>query len=207
MRGLVALVSGLAVFAPPALARPPIVQDRIPYGPQRRAEMASYSFRHYGSASWRLTPRVIVLHFTDGPSYTSAWSTFASDTSQLGELPGVCAHFIVDKDGTIYQLVSLRVRCRHAIGLNHVAIGIEMVQETAGHSSHWADQQILGRRRQIRSALRLVRYLRARFKIAIRDVIGHAMANGHRLFRDDEGWTNDHDDWIASDVRAFRRRL
>jgi beta-N-acetylhexosaminidase len=33
---------------------------------------------------------------------------------ELHELPATCAHFIVDKDGTIYQLVALTTMCRHA---------------------------------------------------------------------------------------------
>ena len=33
--------------------------------------------------------------------------------------------FLIDKDGTIYQLVSLRYICRHTVGLNDRAIGIE----------------------------------------------------------------------------------
>ena len=52
-----------------------------------------------------------------------------------------------------------------------------------------------------------MRWLQARYHIAKRDVIGHAMANHHRLFKDLEGWRNDHVDWQAADVRAFRRRL
>ena len=59
----------------------------------------------------------------------------------------------------------LNVRCRHTIGLNHVAIGIEMQQQT-GPGAHWADQQILHRPRQVRAALRLVRWLQARYHIA-----------------------------------------
>jgi N-acetyl-anhydromuramyl-L-alanine amidase AmpD len=194
-------------FAALAAPAPAIHADPIPYGSARKRQMAGYSLRHYGFKQWRLHPKVIVLHFTAGNSYQSAWNTFAANAPNRGERPGTCAHFIIDKRGRIHQLVSLKVRCRHAIGLNHVAIGIEMVQETAGHGSHWADQQILNRPRQVKAALRLVRYLQGRYRIRTRDVIGHAMANDHRLFRDDEGWVNDHTDWLAEDVRAFRRRL
>ena len=38
-----------------------------------------------------------------------------------------CAHFIIDRDGTIYQLVRLNLMCRHTVGLNWAAIGIEHV--------------------------------------------------------------------------------
>jgi N-acetyl-anhydromuramyl-L-alanine amidase AmpD len=196
----------VAVALAAALAAPPIVHDPIPYGAERRRQMAAYSQRHYGYASHRLRPQVIVLHFTASDSYSSAWNTFANNSPNRGEMPGTCAHFVVDKAGVIHQLVPLSLRCRHAIGLNHRAIGIEMVQET-GQGSHWADQQILGRRAQIGAVLRLVRWLQGRYSIAKADVIGHAMANDHRLFEDREGWRNDHSDWLAPDVRVLRSRL
>jgi N-acetyl-anhydromuramyl-L-alanine amidase AmpD len=39
----------------------------------------------------------------------------------------VSSHFVVDRDGTIYQLQPVTRFARHCIGLNHVAIGIENV--------------------------------------------------------------------------------
>ena len=50
--------NGFAVFALALVVAPPrpvIVQKPIPYGPRRRAEMAAYSKRHYGTAQWRLS--------------------------------------------------------------------------------------------------------------------------------------------------------
>ena len=117
-----------------APAKPHIVQKPIPYGAQRRAEMAAYSKRHYGTAQWRLTdPKVIVEHYTASETFSSAYNTFAPDhpDSELHELPGTCAHFVIDKDGTIYQLVPLWIRCRHTVGLNWTAIGIEHVGTSA----------------------------------------------------------------------------
>ena len=209
-RPLLAATAAIALctlLPAPAIPAPKIVDDHIPYPKSRKHQMARYSKRHYGKRAWRLTNhKVIVLHFTGGGSYTSVWNHFASNAPNRGELPGVCAHYVVGKDGTIHELVRPRVRCRHAIGLNHVAIGIEMVQRT-GPGSHWADQKILHRKPQIRAALRLVRYLRNRYDIKLRNVIGHSMANDSRFFKDLEGWTNDHTDWLARDVREFRRRL
>ena len=187
--------------------RPPVRKEPIPYSHKRKREMAAYSKRHYGHSRWRLKHvHVIVLHFTGGNSYSSARNTFASDTPDRGELPGVCAHFIVGKDGVIHQLVPTTIRCRHAIGLNHVAVGIEMVQPT-GRGSHWADRQILRRHPQISSVLKLVRFLRSKYHVKMKDVIGHAMANDSRYFKDLEGWHNDHTDWLPGDVRTFRKRL
>ena len=78
--------------------KPRIEFDPIPYDRERRRQMANYSYRHYGAREWRLDPRAIVLHYTAGPTYESAFSTFASNAPSLGEKPGVCAQFVVDKD-------------------------------------------------------------------------------------------------------------
>jgi hypothetical protein len=204
-----AVAAGPGASRSPARAtlRPPIHDDRIPFGKERKRETAAYSRRHYGQSTWRLRhPHVIVLHFTATSTYGAARNTFASNAPELDELPGVCAHFIVGKRGTIHRIVPLRIRCRHTIGLNWTAVGIEMVQEDVG-SSHQADEAILHRRPQIRAALRLVRWLQARDAIKTRNVIGHAMANSSPYFKDLEGWRNDHTDWLRQDVRKFRRRL
>lgn len=189
-------------------SRPRVVQQPIPLTHTRLAETAAYTLRHYGVSTTRLRPKLIVLHFTasGAGSEPGVHALFASDAPNRGELPGVCAHFVVDQDGTIYQQAPLTVICRHAIGVNDRAIGIEMVQ-LSGASSHWADQQILHRRAQIRSVIRLVRWLQFRYGIATNDVIGHAMVNDSPFFHDLEGWRNDHTDWQAEDVRALRKRL
>ena len=124
-------VHGTAAAAPQKTAaapRPDIVVKLIPFGAKRRAETAAYAQRHYGTSTWRLDhPHVIVEHYT--ASSTSPYSYFASDTPdpELGELPGVCAHFVIDRDGTIHQLVRLDTICRHTVGLNWTAFGIEHV--------------------------------------------------------------------------------
>ena len=79
--------------------------------------------------------------------------------------PNVCAHYVISGDGQIYQLVSLRIRCRHTVGLNWTAIGIE-------HTG-FSDAEVLGNRRQMHASLRLTRYLRCRFQIKLHNVIGH----------------------------------
>jgi N-acetyl-anhydromuramyl-L-alanine amidase AmpD len=181
--------------------------DPIPYDKARKRQMANYSKRHYGKREWRLeNPRAIVLHYTAGSSYESAFNTFASNGPNNGERPGVCSQFVVDKDGTIYQLTRLYVRCRHAIGLNHVSIGIELVQEEVG-GSHATSQAILDRRAQARAAVRLAAWLRTRYRIASRDLIGHAMVNDSRFFKDKQGWRNDHTDWPKAEVKTFRKRV
>jgi murein peptide amidase A len=205
--GAKAVPAGDAAKRGSAVKSPPIKPDPIPYGHKRKRQMARYSKRHYGDKQWQLRdPKVIVLHFTAGPDYSSAWDTFASNAPNMGELPGVCSHFIVDKHGHIHRTVRPAIRCRHTIGLNYTAIGVEMVQEQ-GKGSHWADKQILHRHRQIHRALRLVGWLKERYGIKMRNVIGHAMANHSPYFKDLEGWRNDHTDWLRRDVKKFRHRL
>ncbi len=187
-------------------AAPPIVQDLVPYGPRRKAEMAAYSGRHYGQATWVLHPQAIVLHYTATSTYSSAHNTFASNAPALGELPGVAAHFVIDENGTIYQQVPLDVRCRHAVGLDWCAIGIEFVQP-AGSGPAWAIAQIFSRPRQLDAGLRLVAWLEAAYGIDETNVIGHAMANDSPLFKDLLGWRNDHQDWNAAAVARFKRAM
>jgi hypothetical protein len=183
-----------------------IIQDPVPFGAKRKRQTAAYSLLHYGQHTWHLHPQVIVLHFTDGSSYEGAHEAFCSDRPDLGELPGDVAHFIIAQNGRIYQQLSTQIRGRHAIGLNWCAIGIEFVQ-LQGPSSHWADLQILRRRRQIDAGLALVGYLCGRYHIKVSNVIGHAMANESPFFKDLEGWKNDHSDWQREDVQLFRRML
>jgi N-acetyl-anhydromuramyl-L-alanine amidase AmpD len=186
---------------------PGVSRDHIPFGTKRKRQMARYSRRHYGHARWRLRRKnVIVLHFTAGSSYAGAWGTFASNAPVRGELPGVCAHYLVGKGGRVGEIVTTRIRCRHAIGLNYTALGIEMVQE-AGQGSRWAARQILNRKRQIRTTLRLVAWLKQRYDIRMRNIIGHSMVNNSPFFRDRQGWRSDHVDWLWPQVKEFRRRL
>jgi N-acetylmuramoyl-L-alanine amidase len=147
---------------------PPIHHDPIPFGARRKHEMRLYARRHYGIDDFRLrNPKVIVEHVTVTNTYRAAFNTFAADVPdvELHELPGVCSQFIVDRGGGIHQLVSLGLMCRHTVGLNWTAIGIEHVG--------MSDAQVMGDRKQVRASVRLTCWLRSRFGIAVRNVIGH----------------------------------
>jgi beta-N-acetylhexosaminidase len=197
----VALAAVALAGSPP---RPAIVQKPIPYGPKRRAEMAAYSKRHYGTAQWRLVaPQVIVEHYTVSDTFSSAYNTFAPDhaDSELHELPGVCAHFVIDTDGTIYQLVPLTIRCRHTVGLNYTAIGIEHVGRSA--------TGILANARQIAASLELTRWLMARFHIKQRNVIGHAESLTSPFHHElvPRLRTQTHGDWTAPEMQRYRALL
>ena len=201
MKAFIIAVALLAAAPPP---KPAIVWKPIPFGAQRKAETAAYAKRHYGSGTWRLThPRVIVEHYTASDSFSSAYSTFAADTpdGELHELPGVCAHFVIDNDGTIYQLVPLTVMCRHTVGLNYTAIGIEHVGTS--------DAEILGNPRQLNASLRLTAWLTARYGIELRNVIGHNESLTSPYHRELYApWRcQTHGDWTRADMDIYRRHL
>lgn len=75
----------------------------------------------------------------------------------------VSAHFLVDRDGTIYRLVPETRMARHCIGLNYDSIGIENVG--GGKAAPLTDQQV-------RANAALVRYL-VRKHPTIRYLLGH----------------------------------
>jgi len=176
----------------------------IPFGPKRKHEMADYSERHYGEHTWRLRrPRVIVEHVAVAGTAAAVFDTFAPDhrDPELGELPNVCSHFVVNSAGRIFRLVNLRTRCRHTVGLNWTAIGIE-------HTGY-RDADVLGNQRQMRASLRLTRYLRCRFGIQVRNVIGHAESLTSPFHRErvPSLRTQTHGDWRHSSMLAYRERL
>jgi N-acetylmuramoyl-L-alanine amidase len=189
---------------PPAVEKPRIVWDPIPFGATRKAQMRAYAERHYGTHTYKLVdPHVIVLHYTDSPDFSSTYNTFAADVPdpELHELPADCAHYVIDSDGTIHQLVSINIMCRHTVGLNWTAIGIEHV----GYS----DAQVLGDHRELNASLRLVRWLRCRFRIEIANVIGHAesLSSPSHHERVAALRTQTHGDFVHADARTYRTKL
>jgi N-acetylmuramoyl-L-alanine amidase len=197
------LAVALAAVALLAPSRPHIVWKPIPFGPARLAETTAYARHHYGIASNVLHPRAIVEHVTATATFASAYDTFAADVPdvELHQLPGTCAHFIVDRDGTIYQLVRLNVMCRHTVGLNWAAIGIEHVGES--------DAQVLGDAAQMHSSLALTLWLMARYHVPLADVIGHNESLSSPLHKELYApWRcQTHADWRRADMNVYRAKL
>jgi N-acetylmuramoyl-L-alanine amidase len=75
-----------------------------------------------------IVPSILVLHYTAGGSLEGAVTTFKKPES-------VSAHFVIDRDGTIVQMVELDKKAFHAgissynnrNGVNDYSIGIEIV--------------------------------------------------------------------------------
>jgi hypothetical protein len=203
-----AAVGAVAAARVPASAsgapKPAVDWDPIPFGADRKTQMRRYSRRHYGEAKAKLVdPHVIVQHYTASTTYSSAFNTFAANAPdvEFGERPGVCAHYVIERDGTIHQLVSLRWRCRHTVGLNHTAIGIEHVGVS--------DRDVMGRPAQLAASLALTRYLQGRFGIRARDVIGHAESLSSPYHRERVAAMRNrtHGDFARATMRRYRAKL
>lgn len=114
-----------------------IIQKPIQFDKQRQKLTRQYQLNHYGidSQSIDIEPKMIVLHWTCIPSLNVTFRVFDSpmlpkNSLRRNELPGdlnVSSHFVVDRDGKIYQLMPEKWMARHVIGLNHYAIGIENI--------------------------------------------------------------------------------
>jgi N-acetylmuramoyl-L-alanine amidase len=188
----------------PVAGKPMIRQMPIPFPERRRSEMVAYAERHYGMSTYRLRePKVIVEHYTASGDARSAYNTFAADVadSELHELPGTCAHFVVDRDGTIYQLVPVTTMCRHTVGLNYTAIGIEH----AGFS----DGEILGNQAQMSASLKLTNWLRCSYGISMENVIGHneSLSSPYHRERVASLRSQTHGDWTREHMDVYRERL
>ena len=110
------------------------------------------------------------------------------DISNGGSV-NVSTHFMIERDGTINQLMPLNFMARHVIGLNYNAIGIENV---GGENS---EDNLTNE--QLKANIELIKELKKKFK-TIEYVIGHyeyrcfegselwlELDDGYRTFKDD----------------------
>jgi N-acetylmuramoyl-L-alanine amidase len=123
-----------------------------------------------------IEPRAIVLHHTGGSSAAGTRAYFdhvrieaSRRALARGGAVNVSAHFLVDRDGTIYRLQPETRFARHCIGLNHLAIGIENVGD--GRRYPLTEAQVIAN-------AALVRHLAARFPIT--HLLGHHEVMGFR---------------------------
>lgn len=141
-----AIATGLAPAAldagPPDAPLAAIVDWPVAWPPERERLMLAYRRAHSDPAATDLAiePRLIVLHHTGGDSAQHSHDYFdrtrleeARAQLRKGGAANVISHFLVDRDGTIYRLIPEDRMGRHAIGVNHVAIGVENVGGGADH--------------------------------------------------------------------------
>lgn len=205
-RNNILLVAGMAFMVSCSSSRS-IVDNPITFGPEREALTLQYLSERYAleQTDSRIVPRMIVLHWTAIPTLKMSFDTFnpsklpgsRTDVQKAGAL-NVSAHFLVDRDGTIFRLMPETTMARHVIGLNHCAIGIENVGGTADTPLTKA---------QLRSNIFLVNYLAEKYNIAY--LIGHyeyPRFEGHELWLEkDEGYRTEKTDPGADFMKKVRK--
>jgi len=150
----------------------PIIQKPILFDKQRIELTQEYRLKHYGikSQSIVIQPQMIVLHWTNTKdlqtSYAHLYPASLSgrpDIAKGGNL-NVSAHFLVDHNGKIYQLMPSNWMARHIIGLNNIAIGIENIGGTHDRDDLTAAQ--------VNANVALVKFLKTQYP-SIKYLIGH----------------------------------
>jgi N-acetyl-anhydromuramyl-L-alanine amidase AmpD len=164
---------------------PEIIQKPILFDKERERLSLEYLRERYGMKmdSATIDPKMIVIHWTAIPDLKDSYNTFypatlpgaRSDIKAAGNL-NVSAHFLVDRDGTIYQLLPETTFARHVIGLNYLAIGIENVAD--GKEYPLTEEQFQANKE-------LVNYLIKKYDIEY--LIGHDQYQnfiGHELWKE-----------------------
>ncbi len=151
-----------------------IYQKPIIFDKKRIQLTQQYRQKHYGirSQTIEIEPKMIVLHWTCIASVQTTFNVFnpaafPAHSMRRQELPddlNVSSHFVVDRDGRIYQLMPDNWMARHVIGLNHYAIGIENIGGINGRDDLT--------QKQVEANAFLVCYLKKKYP-AIDAVIGH----------------------------------
>ncbi len=148
-----------------------VVPLPLPQGRRRSRLMLDYVRDRYDAKAVSLdfVPRMIVLHWTELPTFRALWEAFSGariprwrpELLRAGRV-NVASHFGVDRDGAIYRFLPETAVARHVIGLNRVAIGIENV---GGSDAPLTDCQV-------RADAKLIADLVARYP-TLRYLIGH----------------------------------
>jgi N-acetylmuramoyl-L-alanine amidase len=142
---------------------------QVPIFTQQRLLLTSeYSRVHYGNPTSTLTdPELIVVHYTAIPDLKDTLRFFEpaqldrqyrNDIARGGDV-NVSAHYVVDTNGGLYQLAPEDVICRHTIGFNQTAIGIENLAADADHLSDKQAQATAGLISRVVGRHPTIRYL------------------------------------------------
>jgi len=151
-----------------------IIQKPIIFKKERIKMTKAYIKRHYGLdvKNIEIKPKIIVLHWTALNNFKNSFDRFKpqrlfSDRKDISSasLLNVSTHFLVDRDGTIYQLMPDNYMARHVIGLNYESIGVENV---GGRNNKQEDLTPA----QLKANIALVRYLKQKYP-DIEYLIGH----------------------------------
>lgn len=148
-----------------------IVDHPITFNEERKVLTLEYLQNRYGLEQElpKIDPKMIVLHWTVISTFEKSFEAFDPVTlpnwrPDIKNVSGlnVSSQFMVDRDGTIYQLLPETTMARHVIGLNHCAIGVENIGGT---------EELPLTKAQLKSNIWLVKYLKDKYDIDY--LIGH----------------------------------
>lgn len=151
-----------------------IIDKPIDFGQERIDMTKEYIHSHYGLEvdTIEISPRIIVLHWTAEMDFDKSFNRLKpqrlfSDRKDIVKASSlnVSAHFLVDRDGSIYRLMPENWMARHVIGLNYSSIGVENVGGKGNNTDDLTPQQL-------ESNIKLVRYLKEQHP-TITHLIGH----------------------------------
>ena len=140
-----------------------VIDQSVTWTDEREELTRAYAMQHYGKDITTITPQAVVLHWTAGPTWESAWYQF-DPVTRGDDTVNVSSQFLVDRDGTIYRLMPENKMARHTIGYNWCSIGIENVGGEGGEEN-LTDAQVAAN-------ARLIRALRAKYP-TIQYIFGH----------------------------------
>ncbi len=120
-------------------------------------------------------PDTVVLHYTDMQSASVSLQRLCDPLSK------VSCHYLIDEDGTIYQLVDLEKRAWHAgvsewkgrSNVNHFSIGIELQNpgyEYFKEHGFWSPYPFL----QYQALINLLKVLKKTYPAIVHNTIGHS---------------------------------
>ena len=148
-----------------------IVEKPILWDSTRIALSVEYLKQRHGIEQTQPTiqPQMVVVHWTAIPTFEKSFFAFNSSTLpnarkelQNASQLNVSAHYLIDRDGTVYHLMPDTLLARHVIGLNYCAIGIENVGD--GGKNPLTEKQF-------RANYLLIKQLHKKYKIKY--LIGH----------------------------------
>ena len=208
---LTGCASGIApTFESPQLwMMPDAIHRPIEFGDTRRHLSLQYLRDRYGMEQLQptISPKMVVVHWTAIPTLQETFDAFnpeqlpgkRQDVVSAGAL-NVSSQYLVDRDGTIYQLLPETTMARHVIGLNHCAIGIENV----GNGTNLPLTE-----KQLESNIRIIRYLHSKYEIDY--LIGHheyTDFDGHYLWKEtDSGYRTEKTDPGPAFMERLRSRV
>lgn len=167
-----------------------IFEKPILFDEEREVLSLEYLKKRHGIEKEKasIEPTMVVVHWTAVPTLEATFDVF--NPVQLGGRPeltsasnlNVSAHFLVDRDGTIFRLLPDTTFARHTIGLNYTAIGIENI---GGPDAPLT-------KLQLKSNAALIRYLHKKHNLTY--VIGH---HEYYAFQGSDVWKESDPDYLT----------